>query len=422
MKEAVFSPYQKFMIGLLAVLQFTIVLDFMVLSPLGPFLMSDLNLQPNQFALVVSAYAFSAFVSAILTAGFADKFDRKKLLLFFYAGFILGTLFCAMSTTYNTLLIARIVTGLFGGVIGSIAYAIITDLFAAQKRGRVMGFVQMAFAGSQILGIPIGLYLATLVNWHLPFYGIVGFSILTAIVILYKMQPITEHITANKQRNAFIHFGKTLSNPRYVKGFIATTLLATGGFMLMPFGSEFATKNLEIPLESLPILYSVTGVFSMIFGPLFGKMSDQYGKMKIFFFGSILTITFVSIYTQLGPTPLWLVILLNIVLFAGITGRMISASALLTSVPAPEDRGAFMSINSAVQQLSGGISSAIAGTIVYKTADGKMGNYPLLGFVVVCTMIVAIFLIRRLDRMLKGENNESLAVSVEAEAKVLLAD
>ena len=168
-EQSVFTHYQVFIVAVLSFLQFTIVLDFMVLSPLGALLMEQLSITPGQFGWVVSAYAFSAGASGLLTAGFADKFDRKKLLLFFYAGFMLGTVFCALAPNYQYLLIARVVTGIFGGVIGSISFAIITDLFKLEVRGRVMGFVQMSFAASQVLGLPIGLVLANAYGWHAPF-------------------------------------------------------------------------------------------------------------------------------------------------------------------------------------------------------------------------------------------------------------
>ncbi len=172
--ERVFTSYQVFVIVVLSLLQFTVILDFMVLSPLGAILMEKLNVTTAQFGLVVSAYAFSAGASGLLTAGFADKFDRKKILLFFYTGFILGTVLCAMAPSYQLLLGARIITGIFGGVIGSVSFAIITDLFEVEKRGRVMGFVQMSFAASQVMGLPIGLYLANHFGWHAPFWMIAG--------------------------------------------------------------------------------------------------------------------------------------------------------------------------------------------------------------------------------------------------------
>src|SRR3954453_23633324 len=124
-----FSSYQKFAIFILAITQFSVVLDFMIMSPMGDMLMKVLALEPSQFGTAVSGYAFSAGISGLLTAGFADRFDRKKLLLFFYIGFILGTILCGVSNSYEMLLLARIVTGLFGGVIGSISLAIVADLF-----------------------------------------------------------------------------------------------------------------------------------------------------------------------------------------------------------------------------------------------------------------------------------------------------
>src|SRR5882757_4806198 len=215
-----FTGYQKFAIFILAITMFTVVLDFMVMSPLGDILMKSLSLKPSHFGFAVSAYAFSAGISGILAAGFADKFDRKKLLLFFYIGFIAGTLLCGLANSYATLLIARIITGIFGGVIGSISFTIITDLFRLEMRGRVMGFVQMAFASSQVLGLPIGLYLAKLWDWHSPFIMIVLVSLVVAGFIIVYLKPIDEHLKIKSQRNAFVHLAKTASNNIYLKTFI----------------------------------------------------------------------------------------------------------------------------------------------------------------------------------------------------------
>lgn len=400
-----FSPYQKVVTLTLALIQFCVVLDFMVLAPLGTFVMKDLQLAPSQFAIVVSAYAISAFVSALLTAGFADKFDRKKLLVFFFSGFIIGTLFCAMSTNYYGLLGARIFTGLFGGVMSSISFAIITDIFEIDKRGRIMGFIQMAFGVSQIVGIPLGLMLTNWVNWHLPFYVIVGFAVLVLVFVLLFMKPITAHLAIKNEANAFQHLIKTVSNRRYITGFLATTLLATGGFMLMPFGSDFAVQNLKLTTDELPWMYILTGVFTFVSGPIAGIVSDKFGRMKLFVSGTVVSIAIVLIYTQLGASPLWLVILLNVILFMGIQARIVPAQAMMSAVPSPKDRGAFMSINSAVQQLSGGISSFIAGLIVYKSANGEIQNYPILGFVVTGTMIIAMIMMNRLHQLLKKDSN-----------------
>lgn len=391
--ESGFSKYQVFVITILASLQFTIVLDFMVLSPLGERLLEELHITTSQFGLVVSAYAFSAGASGVLAAGFADKFDRKKLLLFFYTGFIVGTLLCAIAPTYPLLLVARIVTGIFGGVISSVSFAIISDLFRLDQRGRVMGFVQSAFAASQIFGLPVGLILSNSFGWHAPFWMIAGFGIFLGLFILLYLKPVTEHLKFKSDRHPFQHMFKTVSNSNYLKAFVGTTCLATGGFMLMPFGTAFGINNMGLTRDQLPILYGVTGVFSIIFGPLIGKVSDSIGKFKVFFAGSIISMVMVAIYTSLGITPLWMVISINVVLFVGISSRMISASALMTAIPEPQDRGAFMSINSSVQQFSGGVASAIAGLIVVQRRSGKIDHYDTLGLVVIISMIVAIVLI-----------------------------
>ena len=385
-----FTKYEILIISILAFIQFTVILDFMVLSPLGALLMQELKINTSQFGKVVSAYAFSAGIAGLLTAGFADKFDRKKLLLFFYTGFVFGTFLCSIAPDYDFLFMARIVTGLFGGVISSISFAIVTDLFKMEQRGRVMGFVQMAFAVSQVMGIPIGLLLANHFGWHSPFLMIVGVSILVGIIILIYMKPVTEHLKIKSDRNAFQHLYKTISKPDYLKGFMATVLLATGGFMLMPFGSAFGISNLGLTQDQLPVLYFVTGIFTMIFAPLAGKLSDKIGKYNMFIIGSLIGIIMVSIYTHLSVTPLWQVIAINVILFIGISSRMVSASALMTGVPDPQDRGAFMGINSSVQQISGGIAAFAAGKIVVQPANMPLQHYDILGYVVGTTMLITI--------------------------------
>ncbi|MCB0686136.1 MAG: MFS transporter [Saprospiraceae bacterium] len=402
--KSTFTGYQAFIVAILTILQFTIILDFMVLSPLSAILLPELHISTAQFGLVVSAYAFSAGASGLLAAGFADRFDRKKLLLFFYTGFILGTFLCGLAPNYHFLLIARIVTGLFGGVIGSVSYAIITDLFPLEMRGRVMGFVQMAFASSQVLGIPIGLYLAHFWNWHAPFLLIVVVSIVVYVSIIWKMQPVTAHLALQSKQSPFRHLTKTISKVRYLKGFGATTLLATGGFMLMPFGAAFAVNNLGVTMEELPIIYMVTGIVNMLAGPILGRITDKVGKMKMFIFGSVLAMSLVLYYTRLGVTPLWFLIILNAVLFLGITSRMISSQALMTAVPDASDRGAFMGVNASVQQISGGIASAMAGVIVFQNATGHIERYPVLGIIVALTMVITIFMMYFIDKDVTARN------------------
>ena len=412
-----FSGYQKFVIFILAITQFTVILDFMVMSPLGDMLMKSLSLKPQAFGFAVSAYAFSAGISGLLTAGFADRFDRKKLLLFFYCGFILGTIFCGMAQSYAVLVAARIITGWFGGVIGSISMAIITDMFALQQRGRVMGFIQMGFGGSQVLGVPIGLYLANLWSWEAPFWMVAGLSIAIAIAIAFYLKPITAHLAVQRDKSAFEHLLHTVAKADYRVGFTATALLSIGGFMMMPFGSAFAINNLKITNHQLPMLFMVSGVSSLFIMPLIGKLSDKIDKFKIFAVASVWMMIMCVVYTNLTATPLWLVMALNILMMMGIMSRMIPSSALTSAIPEMADRGAFMSINASLQQIAGGIAAAVAGMIVSQPSKGApLVNYNVVGYVIVSISMLSIFTLWRVDQLTKKRMESKKVVIPEGEA------
>jgi predicted MFS family arabinose efflux permease len=388
-----FSGYQKFVVAVLAFMQFTIVLDFVMLSPLGALLVPALRITPSQFGFLVSAYAFSAGASGILTAGFADRFDRKKLLMFFYCGFVLGTLLCGIAWSYPLLLVARIVTGLFAGVIGSVSFAIVTDLFALEMRGRVMGMIQTAFAASSVLGIPTALFLSTRWGWNAPFFMIVAVGTVVGCVIQARMLPVAEHLKQHPDRSPVHHLLQTISNRSYMLGFLATGLLSVGGFMLMPFMSQFMVHNVGIPLTKLPLLYMITGSISVVTGPLIGRASDAFGKLRVFAFGCAVTIVMVVIYTHLSNVGLATLAAVMVLLQVGIFSRMISASALMSALPKLTDRGSYMSISSSLQQVAGGVAAMVSGLIVVQEADGRLEHYDILGYILICTTLITLSLI-----------------------------
>ncbi len=402
-----FTSYQKFVIFILAITQFSVILDFMVMSPLGDLMMKALDLKTSQFGLAVSAYAFSAGISGLLTAGFADKYDRKKLLLFFYTGFILGTVFCGLANSYSLLIAARIITGLFGGVIGSVSLAIIADLFDIHHRGRVMGFVQMGFGASQVLGVPISLYIASHWGWHVPFIMVAALASVVLVMITTRLQPVTSHLAEKSDKNVFLHLWHTVANRNYRIGFLATALLSIGGFMMMPFGSAFAVNNLHIAQDKLFILFMMSGASSLVIMPLIGRFSDKIDKFILFSIASAWMAVMVVVYTNLSVTPLWMVIIFNILMMMGIMSRMIPSSALTTALPDLKDRGAFMSINSSLQQIAGGIAAAFAGlVVVQKTKTAPLEHYNTLGYIIVCISALSIFMVYRVSKIVKKKLNE----------------
>jgi predicted MFS family arabinose efflux permease len=403
--EAKFSSYQKFAVVLLAFLQFTIVLDFMLLAPLGALVIPALKITTSQFGLIVSAYALSAGVSGLLAAGFADRFDRKKLLLFFYGGFVVGTLLCGLASSYYLLLAARMVTGVFAGVVGSVVFAIVTDLFPMQMRGRVMGVIQTAFAASSVLGIPFGLLLSNRWGWNAPFFMVVAVGAGVGAVIRAKLRPIDEHLKHHPDRSPLHHLLHTLSNRSYLLGFLATGTLSLGGFMLMPFTSVFVVNNVGLPIQKLPLVYMITGGFSIVTGPLIGRASDAFGKFRVFGFGCAVTIVMVTIYTHLSTVGLGTLVAVMVLLQIGIFSRMISASALTSALPEPADRGSYMSVSSSLQQAAGGVAAMLAGMIVAQTSAGTLLHFDILGYVLICTTLVSLTLMYFINRQIGSAGN-----------------
>ena len=397
-----FSGYEKFVVFILAITQFTVILDFMVMSPMGDILVKSLNMKTSQFGIAVSAYAFSAGFSGILTAGFADKFYRKKLLLFFYIGFVGGTIMCGLVNSYAWLVAARIITGLFGGVIGSISMAIVTDLFTLQQRGRVLGFIQLGFGASQVLGIPAGLYLATHLGWHATFLAVAVLAAVVLVLLATLLKPVNAHLAANKDKSPLLHLWHTIQNKDYRIAFTSTALLSIGGFMMMPFGSVFARNNLNVSEENLPYVFLCAGIMTLVAMPVMGILSDKIDKLKLFAIACIWTVAVILIYTHLNAVHLSIVILLNILMMVGITGRMVPSTTLVSGVPAMQDRGAFMSLNASLQQISGGIGAAIGGMVVFQpTKTSPLQHYEIVGYIVAAITVISIVLMARVDRLVK---------------------
>jgi predicted MFS family arabinose efflux permease len=241
-------------------------------------------------------------------------------------------------------------------------------------------------------------------------------AIVVVLLIAAKLQPITKHLAAQHDKTALKHLLHTVAKKDYRIGFTATALLSIGGFMMMPFGSAFAINNLQITQHQLPIIFMVAGLSTLVIMPLVGRLSDKIDKFKIFALASIWMIAIVLIYTNLGPTPLWLVLIFNVLMMAGIMSRMIPSSALVTAIPEMRDRGAFMSINSSLQQIAGGIAASVAGMIVVQKDNfSPLQHYNTLGIIMVGISIISVYMIYRVSTLVKKRTAER-AVAAEAVA------
>jgi predicted MFS family arabinose efflux permease len=220
--------------------------------------------------------------------------------------------------------------------------------------------------------------------------ALVGLSIVAMAAILLVMKPVNAHLRLTQDQSAFRHLIATVREPRYLLAFSVTTLLATGGFMMMPFGSAYIVHNLGIDIVHLPTIYLVSGLFSIFMGPLVGKASDAFGKFATFAFGCAVSVVMVLIYTHLGQVSLTTAIVVNVLMFVGIFSRMIPSQALISAIPEPSQRGSFSAVSASVQQLSGGLGSVLAGAIIAQNADGSLRHFDRVGYVVVATTTISL--------------------------------
>jgi predicted MFS family arabinose efflux permease len=413
-KQYEFTAYMKTVLLLMAFLQFTVVLDFTILSPLGAVLMNELELSTAQFSLVVSIYAISAGLAGLLAAGVADRFDRKRFLLFFYAGFLLGTLFCGVASNFYQLLLGRLVAGLFGGVVSATTLAIAADLFPFEARGRAMGVIQVSFAVSQVFGIPAGLALSNLWGWHSPFLLISGLGLVAALATSKLLRPIRDHLTSGKQSTPLLHLYRTLSSPRHAWGFGATLLLTTGAYMMTPFGSAYVVENLGLTVAQLPLLYACTGVAAMLAAPLVGKWSDVAGKFRLFAGVSLIGAPLVIAYTRLQSASMAVAILFNVGLLVVVTSRFVLASALTSELPTSSDRGAFMAVNASLQQFAGAAGATVAGHLVARTAGGRLSGYDDLGLCAAGAILVTLAFMYRVHKVVGDSVDVATTESADA--------
>jgi predicted MFS family arabinose efflux permease len=288
--------------------------------------------------------------------------------------------------------------------VGSVCFAIITDIFPMEMRGRVMGFVQTAFAACSVLGLPISLALSAHWGWNAPFLLIVAVGTVVGLAIARWLKPVDAHLKLAHDSSPLHHLATTVSNPRYILGFVTTSFVSVGGFMLMPFVSAFNVHNVGVPFTSLPMLYLITGFFAAGVGPLIGRASDAFGKYQVFFFGGVVTIVMVIIYTHMSDKPLWYLIIVSILLQIGIFSRIISGTALTSGLPEPADRGAYMSITSSLQQIAGGIAAVVAGQIVVESATGTLLRFDLLGYTLSVTTVISMGLMYLIARRIRRDS------------------
>ena len=387
---------EKALLWTLAAINFIHIVDFMILMPLGPQLMRIFDIGPSEFSLLVSSYTFSAGISSFFGAFFLDRFDRKKILVWVYVGFTIGTLGCALSPSYGILLAARVLSGVFGGLTSALILAIIGDVIPNERRGRAMGLVMAAFSFASVMGVPIGLFLASLSSWHTPFYILAGLAILSFGMIFKFIPPINEHLGKEIKRPRPMEvISRVTSNSNQMRAIGLSVMMMFGQFMIIPFLSPYNVANVGFTEMQLTYVYIAGGAFTIFTSPWVGKLSDRHGKLRIFTIFMLLNLIPIGIITHLGITPIPLVLMVTTLFFVTSNGRYVPAAAIITGTAKAENRGSFLSFNSAVQQMAAGFASFGAGIIIGENELGQLTNFNIVGYLAIFFSVLCIPLARR---------------------------
>lgn len=380
----------------LAAVNFTHIMDFMIMMPLGPQLMELLKINPQQFSLAVSAYGITAGVSSFAAAFFVDRFDRKKVLTFAYIGFLAGTFSCAFAPNYEFLVAARVLAGLFGGMIGAQVLSIVADTFDYNRRGAAMGMLMTAFSLASVAGVPTGLWLAAKYSWHVPFLAIGFLGLAVLVLVLIAVPPMHDHIREDRPtQKPFQVLTDIFQTPNQMRALSLSIVLMMGHFAIIPLITPSLVGNVGYHQDNIFLIYLVGGLLTIFTAPFVGKLADKHGKYPVFVFFALSSLIPVFLITNLWPMPLWAVLTISGLFFIVVNGRMIPTQALVSSVVNPQKRGGFMNINASMQQLSTGLAAMIGGSIVTKSPEGRIEHYDWVGYFSIVLILVSIWLASR---------------------------
>ena len=374
---------ERFFLFSLAGIQFTHILDFMIMMPLGPQFITALSINTHQFGLLLSSYTFAAAIAGVFATYYIDRFERRQLLLRLYVCFIIATIACGLASNYHMLFIARACAGAFGGILGSLVQTIVADSIPFERRGKALGTVMAAFSVSTVAGVPLSLFLAnhiSFLGWRAPFIFIGLISILILFIGYRYIPKISGHLHHVHEGNRFQQIYEVFVAHRHLRAFLFVGLIMLTGFTVIPYIALYLTANVGIENSYISLIYLCGGLATLMSSRFIGHMADKYGKVKVFRILAIISLIPILVTTNLIPVPLWVVLVNQTAFFVLISGRMIPAMAIVSQMVEPKIRGTFMSLIGSVQMLASGIASVVAGLVVTITTNGRMEHYNLVGY------------------------------------------
>jgi predicted MFS family arabinose efflux permease len=386
------------LLAVLAGIQFTHIVDFMIMMPLGPQFMSLFGIGPRQFSFLVSSYTLSAGIVGLVAALFVDRFDRRHALLWLYGGFIAATFACGLAPGYGWLLAARAAAGAFGGVLGASVFAIVGDVIPESRRGAAMGTVMSAFSLAAVAGVPIGLVLANAYGWRSPFVLLSAVSLVILLFARRCVPRIRHHVQHAQGRSALAQLAEVVSHRNHLRAFALTAVLTLSAFTVIPFISPYMVANVGLTLDELPLIYLAGGLMTLFTARLIGRLADRHGKRRIFSATALLSLVPILLVTHLPVAPLSVAITITSLFMVLVSGRFVPAMALITASVEPRLRGSFMSVHASVQQFASALATLAAGLVITRGADGTLSHYGRVGWVAALATGVAVLIALTLQR------------------------
>ncbi len=426
--------HEKRLLLILAAVQFCHIIDFMIIMPLGKTIMAEFNISPGQFAWVVSAYAGAALTGNLISTAFIDRFNRRSALLFLFCGFTVGTLACAFAPSYLLLLVFRASTGIFGGTLGALVLAIVGDVIPLERRGAAMGWVMTAFSAASVIGVPSGIWIAAEYGWHAPFVVTAALSAAFLVLAYFVIPSLRGHLEhgARQQvqregkgaredvldsvalpktnlppagealapkyglRKIVDPFVRIFSDANQRAALLFTLALMLGHFTIIPFIAPYMQINIGFGDKQVSLIYLIGGLLTVVLLPFFGKLSDKYGRMRVFTTASVFALASIYAITNLDTESIYLALLATSSFFVVASGRNVPATTMITSVVRPENRGGFMSIRQSVNEMALFASTLIAGFIITEGPDGKLEHYEWLGYFTILMSVLAVWAASRI--------------------------
>jgi predicted MFS family arabinose efflux permease len=370
---------ERWLLLTLASIQFTSVLDFMIMMPLGPQLTELFRISASEFGFLVSAYTFSAGLSGLLAATYIDRFGRKRMMLTLYPLFGAAALACSFAPTFAWLMVARVASGFFGGVLMALSQTIVAEVIPFERRGRAMSVVMTSFSVATVAGVPLALFLASHFNWHAPFLAIALMVSVCALGAAKTLPSLKGHLAAHpigdSAPNMLANLRLVLVDPNHLRAYAMSASMVFAGFAVIPYIALYLQGNAGFKPEQIPYVYLTGGICTLISARLIGHWSDRAGKAYAFRRLALLMPLPLLAMTLSADLPMVGVLLVSSVLFVVMSGRMIPGMALIGAAADPRRRGSFMTLNSAVQSLAMGLAALVGGQILGRDGNGHLTHY-----------------------------------------------